>query len=144
MTMGDLPARRPMQSIAVMIRSHLWVQIIVAMVAGLGIGFMLSPEGGALIAAETSLALASWLKLPGTVFLNMIQMVVIPLVTSSIILGICSSGDPAYLKRVGLRIFPYFVFTTTVAVTIGILLALTIKPGDFIEAFEKEEITPTL
>ena len=133
MTMGDLPARRPMQSIAVMIRSHLWVQIIVAMVAGLGIGFMLSPEGGALIAAETSLALASWLKLPGTVFLNMIQMVVIPLVTSSIILGICSSGDPAYLKRVGLRIFPYFVFTTTVAVTIGILLALTIKPGDFID-----------
>ena len=121
------------ESIAILIRTRLWAQIVVAMIAGLGLGLMLSPQGGALIPADTSYAIAGWLKLPGSIFLNMIQMVVIPLVTSSIILGICSSGDPAYLKRVGLRIFPYFVGTTTVAVTIGIVLALSIEPGSYID-----------
>ena len=122
------------ESIMVLIRSKLWLQIVVAMVAGLSVGLLLSPEGGAVVAEETSYNIAAWLKLPGSIFLNLIQMVVIPLVTASIILGICSSDDPAYLKRVGLRIFPYFVATTTIAVTIGIALTLTIRPGDFIDS----------
>jgi len=122
------------ESIAVLIRSKLWLQIIIAMVLGLGLGLMLSPEGAALLDAELSYRIASWLKLPGSIFLNLIQMVVITLVTSSIILGICSSGDPAYLKKVGLRIFPYFVATTTIAVTIGIFLTLIIQPGSYIDA----------
>ena len=130
----DKPAFLDIESIAILIRSKLWAQIVIAMVAGLSIGLVLSPEGGGLVAKETSYSIAAWLKLPGSIFLNLIQMVVIPLVTASIILGICSSDDPSYLKRVGLRIFPYFVATTTIAVTIGILLTLTIRPGDFIDS----------
>lgn len=117
-----------------MLRKRLWLQIVVAMIAGLSTGLLLSSEGGALVAEDTSLWLASWLKLPGVIFLNLIQMVVIPLVVSSIMMGICSSGDPAYLKRVGLRIVPYFVGTTTAAVTIGVVLGTLLSPGNFIDA----------
>ena len=123
-----------LESLAILVRTRLWAQILLAMVLGLGVGLAISPQGGALLGADLGLALAKWLKLPGAVFLNLIQMVVIPLVISSIILGICSSGDPAYLKRVGLRIFPYFVGTTTIAVTIGVSLTLLIDPGSYVDA----------
>ena len=121
------------ESLSVLIRSKLWAQILLAMILGLATGLLISPQGGGLLGESQGLYVANWLKLPGAIFLNLIQMVVIPLVTSSIILGICSSGDPAYLKRVGLRIFPYFVVTTTVAVVIGVWLTLMLKPGNYID-----------
>lgn len=122
------------ESIGILIRTQLWAQILVAMVLGLGVGLLLSPEGGAVVAKETAYTVAEWLKLPGSIFLNLIQMVVVALVTSSITLGICSSGDPAQLKRLGMRIFPYFVFTTCVAVTLGIVVALLVQPGNYLDA----------
>ncbi|MCO7223924.1 dicarboxylate/amino acid:cation symporter [Pleionea sp. CnH1-48] len=134
--MGDNQSsmKRNLEIISIMIRKALWAQIILAMILGLSVGLLLSPEGGALVSKDMSLAIASWLKLPGSIFLNLIQMVVIPLIISSIILGICSSGDPDYLKRVGLRIFPYFLGTTTIAVSIGVVLALLIEPGAYIDS----------
>lgn len=115
-----------------LLKQRLWMQILLAMALGLSLGLVLSPQGGALVAAQTSASIAAWLKLPGTIFLNLIQMVVVPLVMASIMLGINSSGDMAYLKKVGLRIFPYFVMTTIVAVTIGLVVTNIIQPGDFI------------
>lgn len=123
-----------LQTISLLIRTRLWVQIIIAMILGLGTGLLLSSEGAALVSETLSLEIAAWIKLPGSIFLNLIQMVVIPLVISSIILGICASGDVEHLKRVGFRIFPYFVGTTTIAVGIGVLLALAIEPGNYINS----------
>lgn len=133
MAKAQVRMRRNLETISVMIHKKLWAQIVLAMFLGLGVGLALSAEGAALVSEEVSLTIASWLKLPGSIFLNLIQMVVIPLIISSIILGICSSGDPDYLKRVGLRIFPYFIGTTTIAVSIGVVLALIIKPGAYID-----------
>lgn len=126
--------QRNINTVSLLIRKKLWIQIVVAMVLGLGLGLLLSPQGASLVAEDTSFTIASWLKLPGSIFLNLIQMVVVPLVISSIVLGICSSGDPEYLKRVGARIVPYFLATTTIAVLIGSVLAILIKPGTFIDA----------
>jgi Na+/H+-dicarboxylate symporter len=61
-------------------------------------------------------------------------MVVIPLVFSSIVLGLSSSPDPEFLRKAALRIFPYFVATTAIAVAIGISLALFFKPGRYIDS----------
>jgi proton glutamate symport protein len=61
-------------------------------------------------------------------------MVVIPLVISSILIGISSSGSKRELKNLGLRIAPYFLVTTVVIVTIGVSIALLIKPGNFIDS----------
>ncbi|WNZ56229.1 dicarboxylate/amino acid:cation symporter [Microbulbifer sp. MKSA007] len=124
---------RMVESLGVLVRTRLWMQIVVAMILGLTVGLLLSPEGAALVSQDLSAALASWFKLPGSIFLNMIQMVVIPLIMSSIILGLSGSGNVSQLKRVGLRIAPYFVGTTTVAVIIGIILVQLIQPGDYID-----------
>lgn len=117
-----------------LIRTHLWIQVLVAMILGIGIGLVLSPSGFALVPDAMAYGSAQWVALPGHLFLAVIQMVVIPLVLSSIIIGITSSGDSTFLKKVGLRITPYFVMTTTIAVVLGISLALLINPGDYIDS----------
>lgn len=117
-----------------LVRTKLWVQILIGMALGIGVGLLLAPSGLALVSQQLADTIAGWLALPGQIFLALIQMIVVPLVVASIILGITSSGDPDYLRRIGLRIAPYFVATTTVAVVIGIALALTIKPGNFIDS----------
>jgi len=121
------------EHLARLIRRQLWVQILIALVLGVALGSWLSPEGGRAVAADTAYAIAEWIKLPGTIFLNMIQMVVIPLVISSIMLGVGGNGDSDNLKSIGLKIAPYFVLTTTLAVSIGISLALMIQPGDYVD-----------
>lgn len=117
------------------IRHLLWAQILAAMVLGIIVGLTLSPSMGGVFAAtqEKAELLGDWFRLPGTIFLNLIQMVVIPLITCSIILGITSAGDPDFLRKVALRIVPYFLATTTVAVLIGAVLASWIRPGDFVD-----------
>ncbi|MBE9516708.1 MAG: dicarboxylate/amino acid:cation symporter [Proteobacteria bacterium] len=117
-----------------LIRTRLWAQVLAAMVLGIGLGLLLSPSGAAMISNEVAYAFAQWVALPGQLFLAIIQMVVIPLVLSSIILGIASSGDSSFLKKVGLRIAPYFVMTTTIAVVLGIAMVTWLSPGNYIDA----------
>ena len=104
------------------------------MVLGIGLGLLLSPSGVALVSNDLAYGFAQWVALPGQLFLAIIQMVVIPLVLSSIILGIASSGDTAFLKKVGLRITLYFTITTMIAVVLGISMAMLLSPGDYIDA----------
>jgi Na+/H+-dicarboxylate symporter len=124
-------------------RRQLWAQILLALVFGIVVGSWISPEGGQALEAATAYRVAEWLKLPGTVFLNLIQMVVIPLVITSIMLGVSGSGDGNTLRDVGLRIAPYFVVTTTIAVSIGITIALLLKPGLYVDvtAFDLSSMT---
>ena len=117
----------------VLVRAHLWAQVLVAMVAGIGTGLTLSPSGLGLLSLETAQWVGGWLALPGRIFLALIQMIMVALVVSSIVLGIASSGDPEKLRRMGLRLVPYFVATTLLAVTIGVVLATWLQPGHYIE-----------
>lgn len=117
-----------------LLRTHLWEQVLIAMVLGIGLGLLLSPSGMALLSKKIAYDVAQWVALPGQLFLAMIQMVVIPLVISSIILGITSSGDASFLKKAGLRIVPYFVVTTSIAVVLGIAVATMLRPGNYIGA----------
>lgn len=117
-----------------LIRSRLWAQILMAMVLGTGLGLALSPTGLSMVSAQAANTAGAWLALPGRVFLALIQMVVVPLVLTSIILGIVSGGSAGFVRRIGARIAPYFVATTCVAVTIGAVLALTLAPGHYITA----------
>jgi len=131
-TMTPSSARRLGMRIEHLLRNRLWAQVLFAMAAGIALGLALSPTAGALVAPETANLVATWLALPGRVFLALIQMVVVPLVISSIILGIATSGNSEFLKRIGLRIVPYFVGTTAVAVVIGATIALWIAPGQYL------------
>ena len=122
------------EKLGFLIRSKLWLQILVCMVLGIVIGLLISPNGMAVVSEPTAKLIAGWLVLPGHIFLALIQMIMLPLVVSSIVLGIAGTGDMEKLRNMGLRIAPYFVFTTTVAVIIGVVLVTLIEPGNYIDA----------
>lgn len=65
----------------------------------------------------------------GTIFLNLIKMLVVPLVFFSIVTGVANIGDPKKLGRIGVKTITFFLTTTAVAITLAIILALILKPG---------------
>ncbi|MDZ7290939.1 MAG: dicarboxylate/amino acid:cation symporter [candidate division KSB1 bacterium] len=79
----------------------------------------------------------------GRIFLNMLIMVVVPLVFSSLALGVAQIGDLRQLGRMGLRTMLYFLTVTAIAVTIGLVLVNTIRPGDRLPAETKEKLLAT-
>lgn len=66
----------------------------------------------------------------GTVFLNLIKMLVVPIVFFSIILGVMGLGDPKELGRVGTKSLLFFLTTTAIAIMLALGVAQIIKPGD--------------
>ncbi|MCB9965231.1 MAG: dicarboxylate/amino acid:cation symporter [Rhodospirillales bacterium] len=125
------------------IHDNLWIKILFGMIFGIVAGLLLSPYGGAIITADPSAAgqIAEWIALPGKLFLGLIQMVVIPLVICSIILGINSSRNLEFVKNISIALLPYFLATTALAVSIGIFLVQWIRPGD---GFSEEFVTNML
>ena len=114
--------------------SYLWIEIIISMIVGVAVGLALSPKGFGMVSQTTADTMGVWLALPGYIFLGLIKMVVVPLISSSIMLGIAAEDNKSFLKKAGMIIAPYFVGTTVVAITIGILLATTIEPGKYIDS----------
>lgn len=65
----------------------------------------------------------------GQLFLNLLLMIVVPLVFSSLVVGVAGIGDIRKLGRVGLKSFAYCLVISAISVVIGLGLANTIKPG---------------
>ena len=102
------------------------------MILGVCFGLLLSPSAFALVSSETAFKIAPWIALIGNVFLALIKMIVIPLVLSSIVLGITSAKSAQMLRKMGLIIAPYFIFSTLFAVTLGIIITNFINPGSYV------------
>lgn len=80
----------------------------------------------------------------GQAFINIIQMVVIPLVISAIVIGISSIGDNKQLARFGKKMIFYYVLITVAAVTIGAVLGTVIQPGAGARDFINPEVAQEL
>lgn len=111
-----------------LIQKRLWLKVAIGLVLGLAVGILLNPSTE-LISKDVSLMLSSWLDLPGQIFMKLIQMIMIPLIFSSIISGIISNTSEN-LKTFGLKLLLYFISTTAVAISIGVFFALVFKPGN--------------
>ncbi|HSG83444.1 MAG TPA: cation:dicarboxylase symporter family transporter, partial [Nitrosopumilus sp.] len=130
-----------------LIKKKLWAQVILALFLGLVLGISLGPEAG-FVEKETAEIITDWLSIPANLFLKIIQMIIIPLIFASIIRGITSAGSMEQLQKLGFGVAMYFVVTTAIALTIGILVVTAIAPGNFIdsslirESFGLEDIEP--
>ena len=65
----------------------------------------------------------------GTLFLSLLLMIVVPLVFSSLVVGVAGIGDIRKLGRIGLKSFAYCLIISAISVVIGLVLANTIQPG---------------
>ena len=119
----------------------LWFQVILGMILGVCFGLLLSPSAFALVDSETAFKIAPWIALIGNIFLALIKMIVIPLVLSSIILGITSAKSVEALRKMGLIIVPYYISSTLFAVTLGIIITNFINPGSYVSKDIINQIT---
>ena len=113
-----------------LVEGRLWLKVVIALFLGVGFGLLLSPQNG-WVSKEIADTLGNWLALPGTLFLKLVQMIMIPLIIASIITGIVSN-DQESLKRLGGGVLLYFVVTTAISVTIGTGLSMIFKPGKYL------------
>ncbi len=112
-----------------LIKGRLWLKVILGLVLGAALGVLLNPSAG-LLSEHFSLRLADWLDLPGQIFMRLVQMIMIPLIITSIITGIVSNTSEN-LKSFGLWLLLYFIFTTAIAIIIGLAVTLVLKPGQY-------------
>lgn len=116
-----------------LVETRLWLKVLIAMFLGIGLGVVLS-EDAALVPSRVAAPVIDWLALPGLLFIRLIQMIMIPLVVTSVIRGIVGGGDPAELKVLGPRVAMFFLIFTVAAIIIGIGVASWLRPGDLLAA----------
>ncbi len=96
-------------------------KILIGLVLGVVAGLVVGPEGLGFV--------KKWIAPFGTLFINMIKMVIVPLVLASLIVGASSLGDVRKLGRIGGKTVSFYLLTTAVAVVIGIVMSLALSPG---------------
>jgi len=115
-----------------LILGRLWLQVLIGMALGIVTGLLINPDAG-FVSKPVAHAIGEWLALPGLLFLAFIQMIVVPLVLASIICGIAAATDVQQLRSTGLGLAVYFLATTVAAAVIGIVIGLTVRPGDYVD-----------
>ena len=103
-------------------RSHVWMAIGLA--AGLALGLVAAATQQPLLLELTG----TWLRPVGTLFLNLLSMVVIPLVATALFTGVAGLGDIRKVGRLGLRTLGFFWGTTLAAILIGFVVASMLLP----------------
>ncbi|CAM3903692.1 cation:dicarboxylate symporter family transporter [Mesobacillus zeae] len=104
------------------------------------IGLVLGIIVGALFYGNTQIG--TYLQPIGDIFLRLIKMIVVPIVISSIIIGVASVGDTKKLGRLGGKTIIYFEVITTIAIILGIVVANVFHPGTGVDmsSLEKTDI----
>ncbi len=101
-------------------------QIIIGLVAGIIWAVMSSVLGW----SEFTL---NWIDPFGVIFINLLKLIAVPLVLFSIISGISGLSDTSSLGRMGIKTLVAYLVTTVFAITIGLTLVNTIKPGKLVD-----------
>jgi Na+/H+-dicarboxylate symporter len=102
----------------------LQTRIFVGLVGGIAVG-LVSKTDGAGILYRGVIAFEPF----GTLFIRLITMVVIPLVVASLFVGIAGLGDVRKLGRIGGKTLAYFLISTVIAATIGLVIAMAARVG---------------
>jgi Na+/H+-dicarboxylate symporter len=97
-------------------RIALWQQILAGLLLGAVVGALLGDR-------------ATLLKPLGDIFISAIKMLIVPLVFSTLVVGITGMGDPQKMGRIGLRTVALYLFTTAFAIAIGLLASTIFQPG---------------
>ncbi len=79
----------------------------------------------------------------GQIFLRMLFMIVMPLVFASIALGVAGLGDIRHVGRVGAKTMAYFLVTTILSATLGLLLVTIVRPGSRVDPVVRAELLAT-
>ena len=111
-----------------------WLKVPYAQVEGGGVTAKRMPVSG------FGQKLLGFLDPIGALFMRLLKMVIVPLVFSSLLVGVASLGDVRKLGRLGGRTILLYTATTAVAVSLGLLVANLISPGSFVDPEAKARL----
>lgn len=100
---------------------NLSIKILISLVLSVVVGLMAGVDGLPFI--------KWWIAPVGTIFINLIKMVIVPIVFTSLVVGMTSLGDLKKLGRIGIKTIFIYLFTTAIAIVIGFIVAGIIHPG---------------
>ncbi|WP_374399786.1 dicarboxylate/amino acid:cation symporter [Flavobacterium sp.] len=84
--------------------------------------------------------IVDWVKPFGTIFINLLKLIAVPLILASLIKGISDLKDISKLSKMGGRTIGLYVMTTILAVSIGLVIVNIIKPGSYISEKTRTEL----
>lgn len=111
-------------------------KILIGMAAGLIFGIIMSQAG-------LQWFVKDWIKPFGTIFINLLKLIAIPLILVSLIKGVADLHDIQKFKTMGIRTFGLYIVTTVLAVSVGLIIVNIIQPGDYVSAQTVEQISDT-
>src|SRR5919107_1474576 len=117
-------------------KNRLTLYIIIAMVLGIITGYIVHSQSP----PETIATFSTNIKILTTVFLRLIQMIIAPLVFSTLVVGIAKLGDLKSVGRVGGKALLWFVTASLVSLLIGLVLVNFFKPGAYIDLTKADTV----
>jgi len=112
-------------------------KILIGMILGIVFGFGMSQfEWGPKFVTD-------WIKPFGTIFVNLLKLIAVPLILASLIKGISDLKDISKFKKIGGRTILVYISTTILAICIGLVLVNILKPGEGIAEETVDRLTQT-
>jgi len=112
-------------------------QIVIGMVVGILFGYAMTIVSGGVD------FISNWIKPVGTIFINLLKLIAVPLILASLIKGISDLKDISKFKRIGGRTIIIYIATTIVAIVIGLTLVNIFQPGSGITEQTINKLTET-
>lgn len=111
-------------------------RIIIGLILGLVYGVVAASAGWGQFTSD-------WITPFGTIFINLLKLIAVPLVLASLITGVASLSDLRKLSRIGGKTLAIYIATTAVAVTIGLVIVNVLKPGKTVPSDMRERLQAT-
>lgn len=115
--------------------SKLWFRVLLGLLLGIAFGFIVGPQFDMFGLGDEGSKnfLTRYIKPIGTVFINLIKMVIVPLIFFSLINGIVSMTDAEAFKRIGIKSVCAYLMTGAFAVIIGLTFGTLFHPGQGVD-----------
>jgi len=120
-----------------LLKLQLYTKVLIGLLVGVIFGVLANQWG-------FSAFVFSYIKPIGSAFIKLISMVVVPLVFASLLVGTASLNDIRKLGRIGAKTVAYYLCTTIIAISIGLLLANTFRPGEGLSQEKRTQLTESV
>ncbi len=114
--------------------NRLTIYIIAAMVLGVFVGYLVHTSTG----SDFQTTFSNNIKLLSTIFIRLVQMIIAPLVFTTLVVGIAKLGDLKTVGRVGGKAILWFVSASLASLLIGLVLVNFFQPGKYIDLSQKD------
>lgn len=108
-------------------------KILIGMFLGIVMGIVASMAGAHQLVID-------WIKPFGTIFINLLKLIAIPLIITSLVKGVSDLKDISKLSRMGGRTVIIYLFTTMLAVSLGLVLVNIVRPGTSINEQTRQDL----